>query len=130
MTTELEMLAWVSGLTLLMWAPYILAHLANVGVMPALTYKADGTPLPDWADRAKRAHNNAIENLAPFAALVVVANLAGISNTATASACIAYFWFRLAHWVLFVAGVPFGRTLTFTGSWLAQICILYQILAS
>ncbi|MGY9000487.1 MAG: hypothetical protein ACKVIK_11245, partial [Rhodospirillales bacterium] len=24
--------------------------------------------------------------------------------------------------------IPFGRTLTFAGGWLAQLCILYQIL--
>ena len=45
MTTELEMLAWVSGLTIFMWVPYILAHISNVGLMPALTYESDNTPL-------------------------------------------------------------------------------------
>jgi len=129
MSTELEMLAWVSGLTILMWVPYILAHIGNVGLIPALTYQADGTPLPGWAARAKRAHANAIENLAPFAALVIVAHLANATNEATASAAIAYFWLRAAHYVVYTAGIPFARTLTFAGSLLAQFCILYQILA-
>ena len=128
MSIELEMLAWVSGLTALMWVPYILAHIGNVGFMPALTYQADGTPLPGWAERAKRAHYNAVENLAPFAALVIVAHLAEATNEATASAAIAYFWLRAAHYVVFTANIPFVRTLTFAGSWLAQACILYQIL--
>ncbi|NQW00491.1 MAG: MAPEG family protein [Rhodospirillales bacterium] len=128
MTTELEMLAWAVALTLLMWIPYILAHIANVGLMAALTYKADASPLPAWAARAKKAHYNAIENLAPFAALVVIAHLAQISNDATQAAAVAYFWFRAAHFVLYISGLPFARTLTFAGSWLAQICILYQIL--
>ena len=78
--------------------------------------------------RAKRAHYNAIENLIPFASLVIIANLANVTNEATVSAAIAYFWLRLAHYLAYVSGLPFGRTLTFAGSWLAQLCILYQIL--
>jgi uncharacterized MAPEG superfamily protein len=128
MSTELEMLVWVAGLTLVMWIPYILAHIANVGVLPALTYRADGTPLPGWAERAKKAHYNAVENLAPFAALVVVAHLAGVSTTATALAATVYFWLRLAHWIGYVAGVPFARTLTFAGSWVCQLVILAALL--
>ena len=128
MSTELGVLAWISGLAIVMWLPYILAHIGNVGLIPALTYKADGTPLPEWAERAKRAHYNAIENLVPFAGLVIVAHLANATNEATASAAIAYFWLRIAHYLVYMLGIPFGRTLAFAGSWLAQICILYQII--
>ena len=128
MTTELEMLTWVTALTIVMWLPYILAHIVNVGLLPALTYKADGTPLPDWAARAKKAHSNATHNLVPFAALIIIAHLLNISNEATATAAISYLWLRAAHYVLYTANVPFGRTLTFAGGWLAQLCILYQIL--
>ena len=127
MTTEMEMLVWVVVMTLFMWVPYILAHIVNVGLMPALTYQADSTPLPDWAARAKRAHYNAIENLVPFAVLVLVASSAGVTNSATAAAATAYFWLRAAHYLIFIANVPFGRTLTFAGSWAAMLCILYHI---
>ena len=100
----------------------------NVGVLNALTYKSDGTPLPDWAERAKKAHYNSIEGLAPFAALVLVAHSMGVSNEATQAAAVAYFWLRVAHYIAYVLGIPFGRTLTFAGAWLAQICIAYQVL--
>lgn len=128
MTTDFTMLAWAAGITALMWVPYIAAHVLNVGLLPALSYKADDTPLPVWAGRAKRAHYNAIENLVPFAALVIVAHLSGAANAATAAAAIVYFWARVAHYVLYVAGVPFGRTLTFAIGWLALLCIFWQIL--
>lgn len=128
MTTDLEMLAWVAGLTSLMWLPYILAHILNVGLLPALTYRADDEPLPGWAARSKKAHYNAIENLAPFAAVVIVAHLTGAANAATAAAAIAYFWARLAHYILYTANVPFGRTTMFAIGWLAIVCILWQIL--
>ncbi len=130
MTTELEMLTWVAGMTLLMWVPYILAHIVNVGVMPALTYQADGTPLPAWAERAKKAHRNAIENLAPFAAVVIAAHLAGVSNEATATAAAVYFWTRLAHYFLYTSGIPFGRTITFAIGLVATFTIFWQILTA
>lgn len=129
MTTELEMLLWVVALTIVMWIPYVLAHIANVGVMEALTYRGDGTPLPAWAERAKKAHRNAIENLVPFATLVIAADFLAVTNEATVSAAMVYFWCRAAHFVLYTLNVPFGRTLAFTGGWLAQLCLLYQILS-
>ena len=129
MSTELEILVWMSALTILMWLPYILAHIGNVGLMPALTYKADGTPLSGWAARAKKAHYNTIENLVPFASLIIVAHLSNATNEATASAAWVYFWLRLSYYILYTLGIPFGRTFTFAGSWVAQLFILVEILA-
>ena len=130
MTTDLTMLAWTAGFTGLMWLPYIGAHIMNVGLLPALTYAADDTPPPDWARRAKKAHYNAIENLALFAVLVFIAHLAGAANEATAAAAVTYFWARLAHFFLYVAKVPFARTITFTIGWLAMVCIFWQIVTA
>ena len=128
MSTELEILAWMSALTIAMWLPYILAHIANVGLMPALTYRADETPLPNWAARARKAHYNTIENLVPFASLIIVAHLSNATNEVTASAAWFYFGFRLSYYILYTLGVPFGRTITFAGSWIAQLFILAEIL--
>ena len=131
MTTELQVLVWLVGVTTFMWLPYILARIANVGLLPALTYTADGLSLrPDWAKRAKQAHYNAIENLAPFAALVIVAHLTNVNNEVTETSALAFFWFREAHYILYMLGAPFGRTLAFSGGWVAQIFLLYQILVT
>ena len=70
---------------------------------------------------------NAIENLIPFAVLVIVAHLTTAANDATAAACITYFWARLAHYVFYISNIPFTRTLTFTIGWLSMICIFWQI---
>jgi uncharacterized MAPEG superfamily protein len=128
MTTDLRMLAWVAGLTLLLWIPYILARLMTYGLVPTLAYRADKEPLPAWAERAKKAHYNAIENLAPFAALVLTAQLAGTSNATTATACIVYFWARVAHYLVALTAIPYLRTLTFAISWIAMITIFLQIM--
>ena len=81
-----------------------------------------------WAERAKRAHYNAIENLIPFAVIVIIAHLANVSNEATASAAMAYFWLRVIHYLFYTFGISYIRTPAFIGSWLAQLCIVYQII--
>ncbi len=127
MTTDLHMLAWVTGFTLLLWIPYILARLMTYGLIPALAYRADKEPLPGWAERAKKAHYNAIENLAPFAALVLTAQLTGTASSATASACVVYFWARVAHYLVALTTIPYLRTLAFAISWAAMVVIFLQI---
>jgi uncharacterized MAPEG superfamily protein len=121
------MLAWVAGFTLLLWVPYILARLRIYGLNPTLSYVADKEPLPAWAEKAKKAHYNAIENLAPFAALVLVANAAGAASPTTATASIVFFWARLAHYIVYIAAIPYLRTLTFAISWAAMAVIFLQI---
>ena len=94
-------------------------------LLPAQTVVGD--PLPDWASRAKKAHANAIENLAPFAAVVLVAHLAQAANETTALWSTIYFWARMVHYVGYSAGVPFVRTLSFAVGWLAIMVIFLQI---
>ena len=127
MTTDLYMLAWTAGFTALLWIPYILARIGTYGRVETITYKADDKPLPAWAARAKRAHSNAIENLAPFAALVTVAQLAGAANQTTAVASIVFFWARVAHYLAYISGWPVLRTLTYAIAWAALVVIFFQI---
>ena len=85
MSVELEMLFWVSILTLFLWVPYVTSAIINDGLLAALKWQGNEKQRFLWAERAKRAHYNAIENLIPFAAIVIVAHLANVSNEATAS---------------------------------------------
>jgi len=128
MSTDLKILAWVAALTALMWLPYILARLLNSGLMRTLNYEADSDQLPAWAARAKKAHYNAIENLVPFAAVVLVANLTATANATTAMWATIYLWARVVHYLGYTAGIPFVRTLSFSVGWLATMIIFTQIM--
>ena len=130
MTIELEMLAWTSILTTFMWLPYVIARIGKVGLFQVLNYTSDTIALPDWAERAKKAHYNSVENLISFAALILIAHSAGLSNQATETAALAYFYLRITHYLVYISGVPFARTLIFAGTWMAQMCIAYQIVFS
>jgi uncharacterized MAPEG superfamily protein len=82
-----------------------------------------------WAERLKKAHDNAVENLVVFASLVLVANALDISNNATTSAAAVYFWARLVHPVVYALGIPWLRTLAFAVAWGGILCIAWQVIA-
>jgi uncharacterized MAPEG superfamily protein len=128
-TTELYWLTLTVLMTALFWVPYVLNRMVMSGLGGALA----GTPPTseghsDWANRAIKAHNNAIENLAIFAPIVLTAHLLNISNGATKAAVVVYFFARLIHLVVYSAAIPAARTLAFTAGWLAQIAIIASIL--
>ncbi len=128
MTSEMMSLSWVLALQLVMWIPYTLNVITVRGLMDAVGYPDDPKPIAGWAERMKAAHYNSVENLVAFAALVLIANAAGITTDMTVLACQVYFWARLAHALLYSFAVPFGRTLAFAVSWICQVTILLEIL--
>jgi uncharacterized MAPEG superfamily protein len=131
MSRELFWLTLTIGLTALIWIPYILDRIKVRGLAatlgnPSRTNKEQSP----WAVRLMFAHDNAIENLAIFAPLVLIADVLNVRNGATAFACALYFWSRLAHVVIYTAGWPVGRTLAFVGGFIAQMILLIEILRS
>ena len=128
MSSELMSLSWVLALQLVMWVPYTLNTITVRGLMGAVGYPDDPKPLSDWADRLKKAHYNAVENLVVFAALVLTAHAAGITSETTVLVCQIYFWARVAHMLLYTFAVPYGRTLAFAVGWICLIGLLGEIL--
>jgi len=127
MTSELMSLTWVTALTAVMWVPYILNMIMVRGLADAVGYPENPKPLAPWAQRMKAAHYNAIENLAVFAALVLVANAAGVSNDTTVLACQLYFWARLVHFLVYAFGIPWVRTLAFAAGFGCQAALVLQL---
>jgi uncharacterized MAPEG superfamily protein len=117
MGTELSLLAWSVAL---MFAQMLVAAQGasgQVGV-PRLAGNRDDLPeITGWAARARRAHLNMLENIVLFAALVLVAKVAGKTDAMTALGAHLFFWARLAYAVIYVAGIPWIRT----GVWLVSV---------
>jgi len=124
MTPELKWLAATAMFTGLVWLPYILALLAQMGVGKALMDAQHATALDaPWAQRAKRAHANAVENLVVFAALVLVLHAANAGTALTATAAMIFFLSRIGHWGVYVLGLPLIRTLLFAVGFACQMII-------
>jgi uncharacterized MAPEG superfamily protein len=130
MNTELASLAQVSTFTALLWMPYVLNRMVVRGIPATVGYPTDPEPLARWAQRLRSAHANAVENLAVFAALVLVANAAGISTALTAAAGPLYLWSRVAHAVTYTFRVPWLRTLAFVGGFAAQMMVAWALLSA
>ncbi len=127
--TELQWLAASCLLTAGIWPVYVLNRMAIQGIPRTLDNPSpDDPPLAPWAQRAQAAHKNAVENLVVFAALVLTAHVAGVSVSFTATAAAVYFFARLAHLAVYVAGVPVARTLTFAAGWGAEVALALAIL--
>jgi len=124
MTPEIKWLAATAMFTGLIWLPYILALLAQMGVKDALMDGEHATVLDaPWAQRAQRAHANAVENLVVFAALVIALHLANAGTGLTATAALIFFLSRIGHWVVYVLGLPLIRTLLFAVGFVCQMII-------
>jgi uncharacterized MAPEG superfamily protein len=129
-TPELYALTLISAATALMWVPYVCARMTTHGVLRAI-----GVPGPDypvdapWADRARRAHLNAIENLAVFAPLVLVGAIIEVSTAVTVLSARVYVAARLVHYVIYVAGIPVIRTLAFLAGACATLVIAIALLS-
>ena len=98
MSPELKYLALTALLTASLWIPYVVAQVVTNGPLKPPNY-VDPTPrpLPLWGQRANRLYINAVETFAPFAAIVILVQLAGKNDSMTAFWTMSYFWLRLAH---------------------------------
>ncbi len=131
MKTELLYLLLTAILTGVLWIPVVIGYVSSGRRLTPASYKvAPTTPLPNWVHRANRAHLNAVENFAPFAAVVLIAHATGVSNAVTVSCAAIYFYARLVHVVLHISGFGlfFARTVIFTVAWLAFITFAVVLL--
>ncbi len=128
MKLELFWLAMTAILTGLLWIPYILDRIAIRGAMATFANPTpQAKPHSGWASRLLFAHQNTVENLVVFAALVLVLNEADYSTPTTIAACAVFFWSRLAYVVVYTLGIPVLRTLAFLVGFAAQAVLALAI---
>src|SRR6266481_1787537 len=114
MSPDLRYLAFTAILTASLWIPYVASQVMTNGPLKPKNYTDPvPRPLPFWGRRADRAYLNAVENFAPFAALVIIAHIAGKADAMTAFWSACFFWLRLAHAAVYWLAVPYVRTLIF-----------------
>jgi len=128
MKLELALLVWSVALAFVQMLVAASAATLQVG-LPKLAGNRDNMPpLTGWAGRAERAHLNMLESLVLFAALVLVALVAGRTNSMTALGAQLFFWARLVYAPVYLAGVPWLRTAVWLVSVIGLILIFAQLL--
>jgi len=78
------------------------------------------------SQRANAAHLNAFEAFAPFAAAVVMAQLAGVPATRIAALAVAFVVLRVLHGLLYLANQPRLRSLSWSAGYACVLALLAQ----
>ena len=127
MKPELMYLTWAVALTVVQMLIAVSGATLQVG-LPALAGNREGLPpCAGWAGRAQRAHHNMLENLVLFAALVLIAVAANKTNSTTLLGAQIFVWARLAYALIYLAGIPWLRTLTWLVSMIGLVLIFLQL---
>jgi uncharacterized MAPEG superfamily protein len=128
MTPDLKYLVWTVALTIVQ----LLVAVAGVTTQFAIPVLAGNRETAiegrGWVGRAQRAHRNMLESLALFAALVLVAQVAGRANAMTAMGAALFFYGRLTYAAIYWAGIAWVRTVAWTVSLAGLVLILLQLL--
>ena len=113
-TPELYWAICTALMTALFWVPHIVQRTVEMQLYEAFRDPRHETPTKaPWAQRAIRAHTNAVENLVVFSILAVAVHITGTSTSVTAVAAAIYFGARVVHYGVYLAGIPWLRTPAF-----------------
>ena len=127
MPHDLQMLTWSAALAIVQMLIAVLAAISAVG-LPMLVGNREGLPAyTGWVLRSQRAHINMLESLVIFAIFVIVAQLAGRANAMTALGTTLFFWGRVAYVIVYLAGIPWVRTLVWAVSLVGILLVGSQL---
>lgn len=127
MKPEMLLLLWAVGLMFVQMLIAATGAFLQVG-LPTLAGNRENFPaLTGWAGRARRAHLNMLENMVLFVALVFLVVAAQKSNPMTVLGAELFFWGRLAYSLIYLAGFPYVRTLSWAVSAAGMVLMALQL---
>lgn len=113
----------------LLWVPHILQLIVQEGLFRAVYDPAREVPhKAAWAQRARRAHANAVENIAVFAPLAVLVAMTGTGSGLTAGAAMVFFYARLGHYIAYALAIPVMRVVLFLVGSVCQLILGLAVL--
>ena len=124
MSVEIIMLVYSVALLLVLVLIQATAGVRAQGAMPMAGPRDDLPPPKPFQARTKRVVDNHREGLTMFAPLVLAAALVHVSNYWTVLGAELFFWSRVVHAGLYLAGIPMVRPL----AWLVGIAGTLMIL--
>ena len=116
--TMTKTLMIVAESTVVTWLLLVAASLIRArawtpaGLMVAFGNRENMGEPSAFAGRCERAARNMLENLVLFAALALTASIAGITDPQVELGARVFFWARIVYIPIYLAGIPFLRTLT------------------
>jgi uncharacterized MAPEG superfamily protein len=130
MTVELTMLVYSGALLLVLVLIQAAAGVVAQGPIPMANSRDDLPPPKPFQARAKRVVDNHREGLTLFTPFVLAAAIAHISNYWTVLGSELFFYSRVIHAGLYLAGVPMIRPLVWAAGLAGTVMVLLTVLRS
>jgi uncharacterized MAPEG superfamily protein len=128
MPIEIRMLAYSAMLCVLLAVPYTIGLILDRGLPTVAGNRENFAAGTGWIGRSQRAHRNLVEHLVPFTALLLSVVVTNKLDPTTALAAWLFFYARLGHAVVYLAGIPWLRTPAFTLGVVAMVMLLIVLL--
>jgi len=128
MSIELTMLVYSTALLIVLVLVQTLAGIQGQGLMPLAGPRDNLPPPKTFHARTLRLVDNHREGLLMFAPLVIVAALVDITSQWTVLGAQLFFYSRVAHAVIYIAGLPMIRPLAWTVGLVGTVMILLALL--
>jgi uncharacterized MAPEG superfamily protein len=128
MTVELTMLVYSGALLLVLVLIQAAAGVVAQGPIPMANSRDDLPPPKPFQARTKRVVDNHREGLIIFAPFVLAAAVAHVSNYWTVLGAELFFYSRLIHAGLYLAGVPMIRPLVWAVGLAGTVMVLFAVL--
>jgi uncharacterized MAPEG superfamily protein len=126
----IELYAVVATALLLLVLAFVSTGLygAQVGNPVLMGNRENAAPPSGAAGRARRAHQNLLENALPFAIVIFAAAMLHVSSGLTQIAATVFFAARVIHAVAYISGLTGIRTLAWFAGVVATGAIAVSIL--
>jgi uncharacterized MAPEG superfamily protein len=128
MKIELLMLAYSVGLLFVLILIQAISGTLSQGLMNLANSRDNLPPKGVFQARAGRTVDNHREGLTLFAPLVLIAAVSGISTELTVLGAQLFFYSRVAHAAIYLAGVPFVRPAVWTVGIVGIAMIFYSLM--
>ena len=128
MHTEMAVLAWAVALTIVQLLVAIVGATTQFSMTTLVGNREQPVVGSGWVGRAQRAHRNMLETLLPFAAVVLIANAIAASNHVTLLGAQLFLYARVIYALLYIAGIPWLRTLAWTAGLVGILMVLSQVI--
>jgi uncharacterized MAPEG superfamily protein len=132
MTPELKWLMYTALLAGSLWIPFIVG--VNITDFPGkkqlFVRPPNHSQMKPWVHRSLRAHQNLLEQLLPFAIVVLAGAVSRVSTSITVVCSITFFWLRAAHAIGMITGLarlPLRPMIYFAG-WIVMLVFAWQVI--
>lgn len=129
MSVDIQMLIASAVLCVLLALPYTMGHILTRGLFVVAGNREDFPAGHGWIGRAHRAHLNMVENLVPFAALILAAQVTSQADAWTALGAQVFLYSRIVHAIVYILGVPWLRTLAWFGGVVGMAMVLFALVS-